>query len=108
MEDNTAQAQYQADSLTYKFLNDPELMRSLNDININDLKRLGEAFQTVQHMVMLSINPADKDLTSLAVAMCRGANDFVYWLEAVKVQLKEIEIETAQRQAEVNAHRGNL
>ena len=103
MEDNTAQAQYQADSLIYRFLNDPELMRSLNDININDLKRLGEAFQTVQHMVMLSINPADKDLTSCS-SNVQGANDFVYWLEAVKVQLKEIEIETAQRQAEVNAH----
>ena len=92
MEDNSQQAQFPQDSLAYRFLNNAELMRALTDMNIEDLRALGAEFQNAQHCMMLAINPADKDSASLAIAVCRGANDFVYWLEAVKTQIKELEI----------------
>lgn len=92
MSDNSPQAQFPQDSLAYRFLNNTGLMRALTDMNIEDLRVLGAEFQNAQHYMMLAINPADKDSASLALAVCRGANDFIYWLEAVKAQMKEIAI----------------
>lgn len=92
MEDNSQQVQFHKDSPVYKFLNNAELARALADINLDALKRVGEEFQSGQHNIMLAINPGDKETAALAIAVCRGANDFVYWIEAVKLQMQEIEI----------------
>lgn len=96
------QVQYQEGSLVYKFLNDPNLLRTLQGMNLSDLKLLGDEFQKTQHDIMLSINPADKEAAALAIAVCRGANDFIYWVGAMRQELINSEMAEQQRVQEAN------
>ncbi len=85
------QRQYRDEPLMERLQSEPELVRAINETDLRGLRKLETLFQMDMHSTMLAASMTDSETISNTLAMCKGANMLIAWIEELKRQLSEYE-----------------
>ena len=98
------QQQYRDDPLMELYQAQPNLVDEIKNFDLKSLKDIASLHQSQMHNLLVSCSMADRENIDNFLAICKGANALVAWIESMQEQIAANQI--LAREQQENADNG--